>query len=112
VVFVEVTVTDPSDFETELFARGEIHQDQRVLAVTGSSVPTALAALVLHVRDLTGRRPHLYFGWTEGSPLANLLRYLVFGQGEVRAGHPGESCAAPSGTGVRRPHVTSAERRR
>jgi len=104
VVFVEVTVTDPSDFETELFARGEIHQDQRVLAVTGSSVPTALAALVLHVRDLTGRRPHLYFGWTEGSPLANLLRYLVFGQGEV-APVTREILRRAERDRARRPHV-------
>ena len=104
VVFVEVTVTDPSDFETELFARGEIHQDQRVLAVTGSSVPTALAALVLHVRDLTGRRPHLYFGWTEGSPLANLLRYLVLGQGEV-APVTREILRRAEPDRTRRPHV-------
>jgi hypothetical protein len=104
VVFVEVTVTDPSDFETELFARGEIHQDQRVLAVTGSSVPTALAALVLHVRDLTGRRPHLYFGWTEGSPLANLLRYLVLGQGEV-APVTREILRRAERDRARRPHV-------
>jgi hypothetical protein len=104
VVFVEVTVTDPSDFETELFARGEVHQDQRVLAVTGSSVPTALAALVLHVRDLTGRRPHLYFGWTEGSPVANLLRYLVFGQGEV-APVTREILRRAERDRVRRPHV-------
>ena len=104
VVFVEVTVTDPSDFETELFARGEIHQDQRVLAVTGSSVPTALAALVLHVRDLTGRRPHLYFGWTEGSPLANLLRYLVLGQGEV-APVTREILRRAEPDRARRPHV-------
>jgi hypothetical protein len=83
VIFVEVTVTDASDFETELDVHGEIRGDQRVLTVCGSSVPNALAALALYVRDLTHRRPHLYFEWTEGSPVANFLRYLVFGQGEV-----------------------------
>ena len=83
VIFVEVTVTDASDFETELDVHGEIHGDQRVLTVCGSSVPNALAALALYIRDLTHRRPHLYFEWTEGSPVANFLRYLVFGQGEV-----------------------------
>jgi hypothetical protein len=83
IVFVEVTVTDASDFETELDVHGEIRGDQRILTVCGSSVPNALAALALHIRDLTHRRPHLYFEWTEGSPFANLLRYLVFGQGEV-----------------------------
>jgi len=54
-----------------------------VLTVCGSSVPNALAALALYIRDLTHRQPHLYFEWTEGSPVANFLRYLVFGQGEV-----------------------------
>jgi hypothetical protein len=83
VVFVEVTVTDPSDFETELRVHGEVRGDQRVLTVCGSSVPNALAALALHIRDLTQCRPHLYFEWTEGSPAANLVRYLVLGQGEV-----------------------------
>lgn len=83
VIFVEVTVTDASDFETELDVHGEIRGDQRVLTVCGSSVPNALAALALYVRDLTHRRPHLYFEWTEGSPVANFLLYLVFGQGEV-----------------------------
>jgi hypothetical protein len=83
VIFVEVTVTDASDFETELDVHGEIRGDQRVLTVCGSSVPNALAALALYIRDLTHRRPHLYFEWTEGSPVANFLRYLVFGQGEV-----------------------------
>ena len=33
VIFVEVTVTDASDFETELDVHGEIHGDQRVLTV-------------------------------------------------------------------------------
>jgi hypothetical protein len=104
VIFVEVTVTDPSDFETDLPVRGEIHDDQRVLAVSGSSVANVLAALVLHVRDLTGRRPHLYFGWTEGSPVANFLRYLVLGQGEV-APVTREILRRAEPDRARRPHV-------
>jgi hypothetical protein len=104
VIFVEVTVTDPSDFETDLQVRGEIHEDQRVLAVSGSSVPNVLAALVLHVRDLTARRPHLYFGWTEGSPVANFVRYLVLGQGEV-ATVTREILRRAESDRARRPHV-------
>jgi hypothetical protein len=48
-----------------------------------SSVPNALAALLLHVRDVKGHRPHIYFEWTEGNPLLHMTRYVVFGVGEV-----------------------------
>jgi hypothetical protein len=83
-VFVEVTLTDPSDFETALDVRGEIvHERYRVLRTSHSSVPNALAALLLHVRDETRRVPHIYFEWTEGNPLLNLLRFLFTGAGEV-----------------------------
>ena len=84
VIFVEVQVTDPSDFETDLFVAGCVmHHKYRVLTVSSSSVPNALAATVLHIRDHTGRRPHIYFEWTEGNPALNFVRYLIFGQGEV-----------------------------
>ncbi|MFB6843054.1 amino acid transporter, partial [Streptomyces sp. NPDC056361] len=53
------------------------------LTVESSSVPNALAALLLHARDLTGTRPHVYFEWTEGNPFANFLRFFLLGQGEV-----------------------------
>lgn len=84
IIFAEVTVTDPSDFEGELRVRGQVmHGHYRVLAMESSSVPAALAALLLHIRDTTGRRPHIYFEWTEGSPVSNFLRYLIVGRGEV-----------------------------
>lgn len=83
-VFVEVTVTDPSEFEAGLTVRGEVlHNRYRVLTLESSSIPNALAALLLHVRDSTGCLPHIYFEWTEGNPFANFLRFFLFGQGEV-----------------------------
>ncbi|MEV8590852.1 amino acid transporter [Streptomyces sp. NPDC051180] len=83
-VFVEVTVTDPSEFEAGLTVRGEVlHDRYRVLTVESSSVPNALAALLLHARDTTGTRPHIYLEWTEGNPFANFLRFFLLGQGEV-----------------------------
>ncbi|MGW3355663.1 amino acid transporter [Streptomyces bungoensis] len=83
-VFVEVTVTDPSEFEGRLTVRGEVlHHRYRILTVESSSIPNALAALLLHVRDMTGCTPHIYFEWTEGNPFANFLRFFLFGQGEV-----------------------------
>ncbi|MFK8909481.1 amino acid transporter [Streptomyces sp. YS-3] len=83
-VFVEVTVLDPSEFEAGLTVRGEVlHNRYRVLTLESSSIPNALAALLLHVRDTTGCIPHIYFEWTEGNPFHNFLRFFLFGQGEV-----------------------------
>ncbi|OIK06567.1 APC family permease [Streptomyces monashensis] len=83
-VFVEVTVTDPSEFEAGLTVRGEVlHDRYRVLTLESASIPNALAALLLNVRDMTRCTPHIYFEWTEGNPFANFLRFFLFGQGEV-----------------------------
>ncbi|MFE3853752.1 APC family permease [Streptomyces griseorubiginosus] len=83
-VFVEVTVLDPSEFEAGLTVRGEVlHNRYRVLTLESSSIPNALAALLLHVRDMTRCTPHIYFEWTEGNPFHNFLRFFLFGQGEV-----------------------------
>jgi hypothetical protein len=83
-IFVEVTVLDPSEFESGLSVRGEVMCGRyRVLTLESSSIPNALAALLLYVRDMTGQRPHIYFEWTEGNPFANFLRFFLFGQGEV-----------------------------
>jgi len=83
-LFVEITLRDPSEFETELNVRGELmHGRYRVLALESAAVPNALAALLLHLRDRTGRRPHIYFEWTEGNPITHFVRFLMFGQGEV-----------------------------
>jgi len=84
VIFLEVTVTDPSDFESRLEARGEVvHGAFRVIRMDSPTVPNAIAALLLDIRDRTGVRPHIYFEWTEGSPMTNLVRFLFFGVGEV-----------------------------
>jgi hypothetical protein len=105
VIFVEVTVTDASDFETDLRVRGEVlHHRYRVVSMASSSVPSALAALVLWIRDNQGRRPHIYFEWTEGNPVANFARYLIFGQGEV-APVTREMIRQAEPDRARRPHV-------
>ncbi|MFD5814940.1 amino acid transporter [Streptomyces sp. NPDC127038] len=83
-VFLEVTVGDPSEFESVMNVRGEVlHGRYRVLTLESASIPNALAALLLYVRDTTGGIPHIYFEWTEGNPFTNFLRFFLFGQGEV-----------------------------
>jgi hypothetical protein len=105
VIFVEVTIVDPSDFEDRLHVHGEVlHQRYRVMSVTASSVPNALAALALRIRDDTGVIPHVYFEWTEGNPVQQLLRFLLFGLGEV-APVTREVLRRAEHDPTRRPHV-------
>lgn len=83
VIFLEVTVSDPSEFEHDLEIKGEVRHGYHILTVRSAAIPSAIAAILLHVRDVEGRVPHAYFAWTEGNPIAHLLRYIVFGEGEV-----------------------------
>ncbi|WP_163552778.1 amino acid transporter [Candidatus Frankia alpina] len=82
-LFLEVNVPDSSEFEGELDVCGEDRHGYRILSLTSTSVPNAIAALLLHLRDTTGVRPNVYFEWSEGNPIVNFLRFLFFGAGEV-----------------------------
>jgi hypothetical protein len=83
VVFLEVEISDPSDFATELDVYGVEVAGYRILRVQSTAVPNALAAVLLHLRDTTGLRPHCYFSWSEGHPLAHIAKYLFLGQGDT-----------------------------
>jgi hypothetical protein len=105
IIFIEVTVTDPSDFESVLEVHAQVmHGEFRVITLGSPSVPNALAALLLHIRDMTGIRPHIYFEWTEGNPLPNLIKFLLFGVGEV-APVTREVLRRAESNPKRRPHV-------
>lgn len=82
-LFLEVVVDDSSDFETELEVRGITRHGYQILEVHGPVVPNTIASVLLHIRDVTGLMPHIYFRWTEGNPVTNLLRFLAFGEGEI-----------------------------
>jgi hypothetical protein len=83
VVFLEVTLTDASQFETELDVRGDERFGYQILRVDSPSVPNAIAALMLKIRDDWKVMPHIYFAWAEGNPFHFLFRYLISGEGDV-----------------------------
>lgn len=55
----------------------------RVLRADAASVPNAIAALLLFIRDQTGQIPAVYFAWSEHPPLPQLVRFLLFGEGDI-----------------------------
>jgi len=83
VLFLEVTVCDASEFEDVVEVTGVEVGKYHVLRAESSSVPNAIAALLLHIRDQTGSIPHVYFEWTEGNPVIALLWFLLFGEGDI-----------------------------
>ena len=83
IVFLEVTVGDPSEFAPDLTVIGHEIGGYRVLRAQSSAVPNAIATFLLYVRNRTGKVPHAYFEWTEGSPLGHLAKYILVGEGDI-----------------------------
>ena len=83
VLFFEVQPCDASQFSLALNVSGVDVEGHRVLRAESPAVPNAIAAFLLHLRDTTGKVPHVYFGWSEGNPLSYLLKYIAFGEGDT-----------------------------
>jgi hypothetical protein len=83
VLFLEIGQGDASDFQEDLFVRGVRVGRHRILRCKSPAIPNAIAALLLHIRDRTGKIPHAYFGWTEGNPITYVLKYLALGEGDT-----------------------------
>ncbi|MCY7375749.1 MAG: hypothetical protein LH472_07225 [Pyrinomonadaceae bacterium] len=83
ILFYEVETSDASEFKGKLKVRGVDIEGYRVLRTESPAVPNAIAAFLLHLRDKTGKIPHVYFGWSEGNPIAYLIRYVLFGEGDT-----------------------------
>jgi len=83
VIFLEIDVKDSSEFLEDMNVIGENKFGFRVLRVNSSSIPNALAAVALAIRDEYGIIPDIYFEWNDGNPISNMLKFLSTGGGEI-----------------------------
>ena len=83
VLFLEVKVCDASEFSDVMKVKGIEIDGYKVLRAESAAVPNAIAALLLHLRDKTGKLPHAYFGWSEGNPISYIFKYIAFGEGDT-----------------------------
>jgi hypothetical protein len=85
VLFLEIQISDASEFEGKIEVQGVKVSGYRILRAKGAAVPNTIAAILLHIRNQneSGRYPHAYFGWVEGNPIQYLMRFLLFGEGDT-----------------------------
>jgi hypothetical protein len=83
ILFYEIDIGDASEFTGELQICGVDIAGYKILRTKAPAVPNAIAALLLYLRDKTGKIPHVYFGWSEGNPIQYLIRYILFGEGDT-----------------------------
>ncbi|MEZ5308782.1 MAG: hypothetical protein R2684_16680 [Pyrinomonadaceae bacterium] len=83
ILFYEIDCGDASEFKGTLKIGGTSVGRYKILRAEAPAVPNAIAALLLNLRDRTGKIPHMYFGWSEGNPIQYLIRFLLFGEGDT-----------------------------
>jgi hypothetical protein len=83
IVFVEITLGDPSEFEQTPLMEVTQAEGRFVIRLSRCvSTAHALATIALELAR-TGRPPELHFGWSNESPLVANLGFLLFGEGNV-----------------------------
>jgi len=83
VILIEVSLGDPSNFYHVPLIRVAQEEGLELIQVSRcASVAHVLAAIGLEMAKV-GRPPELHFGWSDDSPLAANLNFLLFGKGNI-----------------------------
>ena len=83
IYFLEVERTDASEFQHTLCVEACRVGKNRLLCIRSPVVANSIAALLIELERHTGKLPHVYFKWKEGNPVANILRFVFFGEGDT-----------------------------
>lgn len=83
IIFVEAELGDPSDFQQHPLMHIVNEDGREVIRVSDcASIAHVLAAIALEFREV-GRPPEMHFAWSEESPLASNLNFLLWGHGNI-----------------------------
>lgn len=83
IIFVEVSVGDPSDFFQKPRMTVERQEGRDIIRVThATSVAHVIAAIGLEFRA-AGKPPEFYFKWSSQHPMEATLNFLLLGQGNI-----------------------------
>jgi hypothetical protein len=83
IYFFEVERGNTSDFTECISITGFREGSNRVLRARSAAVANSVAALLIHLQRTTGCKPHVYFHWTDTSPLVNVMRFIFLGEGDM-----------------------------
>lgn len=83
IVFVEVALGDPSEFYSRPVLQVAHETGREIIRLQGcASIAHVVAAIGLAFREV-GQPPEIHFAWSDESPLAANLNFLLLGQGNV-----------------------------
>ncbi len=83
IIFIEAELDDPSEFHHQPLMRIVKDNGMEVIRVSHcASIAHVVAAIALEFREV-GRPPEVHFAWSEESPLAANLHFLLLGGGNV-----------------------------
>ncbi|HYT92058.1 MAG TPA: amino acid transporter, partial [Gemmataceae bacterium] len=83
IVFVEAQLGDTSDFYQAPLLAIRHEQERFILRITHcASIAHAIAAAALEL-SRTGQPPEIHFGWSNESPMAANVSFVLFGEGNV-----------------------------
>lgn len=81
-IFIEVAPRHGTGGDTlQIHGHLEGEGKYKVLRCSSVAVADAIATLLIHVRDLEAKVPHIYLSWSEEHPLSYALKYVIFGEG-------------------------------
>jgi hypothetical protein len=81
--FFEVERGDTSEFTQRLSIHGYREGSNRILHAKSATVANSIAALLMDLKRTTGCIPHVYFHWTDVSPVINVMRFVFLGEGDT-----------------------------